>query len=224
MSAFEDVFKAAAEKVAGSRIGSPEDVQKRALGSGGDVLKGTVNGYGQNPNVPGAGDHTYGSQQGGRDLGSAYAEGPTGGGQLDNQAQRPGPWSSVDTEASRSHGPGTANSAADLPVTGGFARSLQQPQAGLGKAPLHIYGNAQCRMVAGQLVRNTITEFGAGPDGQPIAVERYGPTVQVAQYDLNPYVWAGVMAKVNSLTSTFRSLCGRYPAVGSHDFIDPLIA
>jgi hypothetical protein len=77
-------------------------------------------------------------------------------------------------------------------------------------------------MVAGQLVRNTITEFGAGPDGQPIAVERYGPTVQVANYDLNPYVWAGVMAKVNALTSTFVALVGRHPVVGENCSQDDL--
>jgi hypothetical protein len=85
--------------------------------------------------------------------------------------------------------------------------------------PLHII-DPQVRMMAGQLLRQTITSFDVGP--QPVAVERYGPTVDAAALDLNPYVWQGVMQKVNALTKTFRALVGRYPVVGENCSQDDL--
>lgn len=175
----------------------------------GVVIRKSVDGYGQNPGVPSAGANTMPRDEGGRfqsavyqgGTGDPFARQPSASAADGNAPSGVGPVgpAAQDREASASRGPGFIGNFKDsTPVT---------------RMPIHVR-SPMARMIAGGLIRQSVTEFGAGPEGQPIAVERYAPVVQPDSLDLNPYEFAACFDKVNQLTAAFRAMHGRFPIVG----------
>lgn len=143
-----------------------------------------------------------------------YQGGPTGGNDFDGQAQRPGsPYGNVDPEASSRYGPGTSSGSGKVGDGSLVASALARGRAAIQRYAMHVQ-SPHARLAAGIAARQQIIEFGAGPDGQPVATDRYNPAVLTAPNDLNPQVYKECMSKIGAMTKLFKESVGRYPVAG----------
>lgn len=148
------------------------------------------------PSVPDAGNRTYPRDQGGRFVSADYVE-PSEG-----QVFKPSndAISNVDTEAARSHGPGSiVQSVLDR---GG--------QTNVASYPSHTLAGA----IKEAAVRHQVTVFGGSTD--TVAESYDGPRTLVGEDDNdNPQVFAAFQAAVNRMSAAFRAATGRVPTFGA---------
>lgn len=114
----------------------------------------------------------------------------------------------TDREGSRSRGPGSDA------VYQGILTALQRGRAQIQRYDIHVRSET-ARLMAGLALRQRVTEFAPGPDGQPVAVVTYTPSVVPGPPSgLNPSVWQSVWRKVQAVTRIFHEMTGRWPQVG----------
>ncbi len=117
----------------------------------------------------------------------------------------------TDRGGSASRGPGTPNTSEESAP--GYIGNFRVANP-VTKMPISVRNSPAGRATAASLLRQTVTEFGGGPDGQPVAVERYTPAVKPESLDLNPYQFSACLVQINHLTTAFRLANGRFPVVG----------
>lgn len=148
------------------------------------------------PAVPSAGNRTQPRDQGGRFVSADYSEPAEG------QVVKPSrdAYSNVDTEASRSHGPGSiVQSVLD-----------RKGQTNVASYPSHTLAGA----IKEAAVRHQVTVFGGSTD---TVVDSFdAPRTLVGEDDDdNPAVFAAFQAAVNRMSAAFRAATGRVPTFGA---------
>lgn len=195
MSGFTDMVEKAQAKVTSARVGSTDPKVTKAYDERRETRK-SVDGYGENPAVPAS----QSLDEGGRFLGSAYAEGPTGDGQLDNQAQRPGNlYGNSDPEGSASHGPGSIVQSA-----------LDRGRANIASYPNHTIAGA----IAEACARHQVTVYGHQKGVQASPESTFQSQLVDAPADIGDHRFMSFQASVQRLVDVFHSETGRRPVWG----------
>jgi hypothetical protein len=201
MTRLTDLFVQKAQEVAGVRVGSTDAAVTKAYDRQRETRK-SVDGYGQTPTVPAAGNRTQPRDEGGKFLSASTAnQTPGGGQQLDGQTQRPGDYrGNADTEGSASRGAGSIVQSA-----------LDRGRANISQYKQHTVAGA----IAEDCAKRQITVFGhqAGVQASPEAT--FQSRLVDASSDIGDHTFMSFQASVQRLVDAFADSTGRRPVWGS---------
>jgi hypothetical protein len=193
VSGFTDLVERAQRRVAGAGVGSTDAKVTKAYDRERELLK-SVDGTGQNPSVPAAGNQSR--DEGGRFLSASTGNQTPGGSDYDREVSRPGDWrGNADTEGSRAHGPGSIVQAA-----------LDRGRANIASYPGYTVSGA----IAEACARHQIQVFGHQKGVQPSVEGAYQSRLMDAS-STDDRTWRAYQAALERLVGAFKSSVGRYP-------------